>query len=130
MPSCKSDSWRRYTCLCSCAEGELGESVQPRRPGVGGKWGLPWGLLCGTSGRRKLCMVLGYSCHFYGIWRSKEVGDASKLSFGVVIQATGAGGGGGGSFMENGGSLLYWNFIVSLTGYYKRFYRIPLLGYP
>ena len=27
-------------------------------------------------------------------------------------------------FMRKGGSLLYWNFIVTLTGYCKRFYRI------
>ena len=29
-----------------------------------------------------------HSCHIYGIWRSKEVGDALKKSFWVVMQAT------------------------------------------
>ena len=41
-----SDSWRRCTCtnvLLVC-KGEVGELVQPA-----GMWGLPWGLLCGTS---------------------------------------------------------------------------------
>ena len=28
-------------------------------------------------------------CHIYGIWWSREVGDALKLSFGVTMQATG-----------------------------------------
>ena len=27
-------------------------------------------------------------CHIYGIWRSKEVGDILKLSFGVAMQTT------------------------------------------
>ena len=27
-------------------------------------------------------------CHIYGIWWSREVGDALKLSFGVTMQAT------------------------------------------
>ena len=54
----------------------------------GSKWELPWGLLCGTSGRRKVCMVLCCSCHIYGIWRSKEVEKTLKLSFGVAKQAT------------------------------------------
>ena len=38
---------------------------------------------------------------------------------------------GNGCFYEEGGChyvmLLYWNFIVSFTGYWKRFYRITLL---
>ena len=70
--SCKSDSWRRCTCtnvLLVC-EGEVGELVQP-----GGMWGLPWGFLCGTSGRKDLCMMPCHCCHIYGIWtsRSKKV---------------------------------------------------------
>ena len=62
---------------------------------------------------------------------SKEVGDALKSSFEVAMQVTRwRGGVGGGSFMEKWGYhcviLLYRNFSVSLTGYCKRFYRIPL----
>ena len=33
-------------------------------------------------------MMPCHSCHIYGIWRSKEVGDALKLSFGVAMQTT------------------------------------------
>ena len=56
-PSYKSDSWRKYTCtnvLLVC-ERKLGELAQP-----GGMWGLPWGLLCGTSSRRNYvwCLVI------------------------------------------------------------------------
>ena len=43
------------------------------------KWGLPWGLLCGTSGRRKLCMGFG---------GGKRWWDALKSSIGVAMQAT------------------------------------------
>ena len=48
----------------------MGELVQSS-----GKGGLPRDLLCGTSGRRELCMVPYDSCHIYGIWtsRSKKV---------------------------------------------------------
>ena len=86
LPSRNSDSCRRYTlkCLCWCVQRKVGELVQTG----GSKWGLPWGLLCGTSGRGKLCMVPCHSCHIYGIWRSKEVGDSLKSSFGVAMQAT------------------------------------------
>ena len=37
--------------------------------------------LCGTSGRRELCIVHCHSCHIYGIWRRKEVG----VHFKVII---------------------------------------------
>ena len=60
------------------------ELVQPG----GSKRGLPSGLLCGTSGNRKLCMARCHFCHMYVIGRSKEVGDALKPSFGVAMQAT------------------------------------------
>ena len=65
--SCKSDSWRRCTCsnVLLVYEGEVGELLQP-----GGMWGLPWGLLYGTSVTKDLCMVPYYSCHIYGIWTS------------------------------------------------------------
>ena len=36
----------------------------------GCKWGLPWSLLCGTTGMRKLCMVPCHICHIYEIWRN------------------------------------------------------------
>ena len=31
LPSCNSDTWRRYTlkCLCWCVEGKVGDLVQP-----------------------------------------------------------------------------------------------------
>ena len=40
----------------------------------GSKWGLPWGSLCGTSGKGKLCLVPCQVCHIYGIWRSRSEG--------------------------------------------------------
>ena len=67
LPSCKSDSWRRYTCtnvLFVCKE-EVGELVQS-----GG--GLPWSLLYGTTGRKELCMVPCHSCHIYRIRTSRS----------------------------------------------------------
>ena len=102
--------------------GKGGELVQP----WGDKWGLPWGSLCGTSGGRKLCMVPCHSCHIYGIWRSKEVRKALKSSFRVAMQAIrGTISMGKRSFHYV--SLLYWNFILSLPGYCKLFYRILTL---
>ena len=117
LPSCKSDSCRRYTCtnvLLVC-EGEVGELVMP-----GGMWGLPWGFLCGTSGRKELCMVPCHSCHIYGIWtsRSKKVwGMLKSHQLGVVMQVTK-----GGSFDRKGrfslcNTAVLWNFIASLTEY-------------
>ena len=81
------------------------------------------GLLCETSGRS--LVIIAIFTGFGGVKRNRNV---LKLSFGVTIQATTreevA------AFMGNGGShyvlLLYWNFIVNLTGYCKRFYRITL----
>ena len=66
-----SDSCRRYflKCICCCVQGKVGELVQPG----GSKWGLPWGLLCGTS------MIPCHSCHIYGIWRSKGIGRRFKV---------------------------------------------------
>ena len=113
----RSDSWRRCTCtnvLLVC-EGEVGELVQP-----GGMWGLPWGLLCGTSGRKDLCMVPCHSCHIFGIWtsRSKKVWGMLKSNhLGVGMQATKRG-----VFHREGwfslcDTAVLWNFIASLTGY-------------
>ena len=109
LPSCKSESWRRYTCtnvLLVC-EGEIEELVQP-----GSMWGLPWGLLCGTSVRKELCMVPCHSRHIYEIWtsRSKKVwGMLKSHLLGVAIKS------------QNLGSLcntaVLWNLIASLTGY-------------
>ena len=48
--------------------------------------------VCGTSGRRKLCMVPGHSCHIYGIWRSREVRNTLKSPIRVVMQAKSGGG--------------------------------------
>ena len=62
LSSYKSHSWWRHTCtnvLLVC-EAEIGELVQP-----GGIWGLPWGLPCGTSGRKELCMVPCHTCHIF-----------------------------------------------------------------
>ena len=83
LPGCNSDSWRRYTLKCLCW-GKGGRVSSAYRS----KWGLLWGLLCGTSGRRKLCMVPCCSCHIYGIWRSKKVEKTLKSWFGVAMQAT------------------------------------------
>ena len=40
----------------------------------GSKWGLPYGLLCGTSAKRKLCMVSCHICRIYEIWSSRGWG--------------------------------------------------------
>ena len=92
-------------------------------------WGLLWGLLCGASGRKDLCIVPCHSCHIYGIWtsRSKKVwGMLKSHQLGVVMQVTK-----GGSFDRKGrfslcNTAVLWNFIASLTGYCKRFKWIPL----
>ena len=65
-------------------EREVGELVHP-----GVKWGLQWGLLCGTGGRKELCMVSFHSFHINGIWTSrskKVVRGALKSSIGVAMQ--------------------------------------------
>ena len=88
LPSCKSESCRRYTCtsvLLVC-DGEVGELVQP-----GGMWEQPWGLLCGNSGREELCMVTCHSCHIYAIWTSiskKVWGMLRSYQLGVAMQVT------------------------------------------
>ena len=45
-------------------------------------------------------MVRCHICHIYGIWRSKEVGDALKPLFGMAMQATS---GAGDNFNGEGG---------------------------
>ena len=93
------------------------EIVQPV-----GMWGLPWGLLCGTSGRKDLRMVPCHSCHIYG------VGDAWKSSFGGGDASHKR----GALFIGKVGShfviLLYcetlWQVLLGI--YCKRFYWIPL----
>ena len=50
-------------------------------------------------------------CDIYGIWRSKEVGDALKSSFGVVIQAKN---GGWVSFHSEGGLSLCNTSVLKL----------------
>ena len=55
-----------------------------------------------------------HSCHIYGIWRSKEVGDSLKSSFAVAMQATrkenfywkGGGGGAGGGGISLGNTAV------------------------
>ena len=84
-------------------------------------WELPWGLLCRTSGKRKLCMMPCHICHIYGIWR--RGGGCLKSSFGRGnMQPTR----GRDDFNGEGGLgfslyviLLCWNFIA--TRYCKRF---------
>ena len=104
--------------------GGVGEFVQS-----GGMRGLPWGLLCGTSGRMDLCMVPFHSCHVYGIWtsRSKNVwGMLKSHRLGVAMQVKK-----GGSFIGKTCShcvMLYCETLLQvLLGIYcKRFYWIPL----
>ena len=52
-----------------CVEGEVEELLQP---GCGGA----------SEDDLEICFlglqVLGHSCHIYGIWKSKEVGDSLK----------------------------------------------------
>ena len=124
MPSCNSDSLRRYTlkCLYWYVEGKVGELVQSG----GASEGVPWGLLGGINGRRKLCMVIWRSCHIYGIWRSKEIEKYLKSSFEVTMQATRRD-----NFYGRKGlslcNITALKLIVSLTGYCKLFYRTELL---
>ena len=116
--SCKSDACRRCTCtnVLLVFEGEVGELVQP-----GGIWGLPWGLLCATSGRKDLCIVSCHSCRIYRIWtsRSKKVwGCLKAINWGLHASHKR---GGGGSFHREGrfslcNTAVLWNFIASLTG--------------
>ena len=123
LPSCKSESWRRYTdinILLVC------EGVSSTCE-LTGMWGQHWGLLCGTSGREELCMVPCHSCHIYGILTSR-----SKKVKGMLrsYQLGGWGGVGGwqcksqirDSFHRKdrfslGNTIVLWNFIVSFTGY-------------
>ena len=116
-----------YTCtnvLLVCKR-EVGKLVH-----TGSMWGLPWGLLCGTSGRKDLCMVPCHSCHIYGIWtsRSKKVWGCLKvINWGWRCKSQK-----GGSFHREGrfslcNTAVLWNFIAGLTIYCKRFYWIPLL---
>ena len=87
----------------------------------GSKWVLPWGLLCRTSGKRKLCMVPCHICHIYGIWR--RGGGCLKSSFGrgnmQPIRGRDDFNGEGGLGFSLYVILLCWNFIV--TRYCKRF---------
>ena len=77
-------------------------------------------MLCGTSGKKELCMVPCHSCHIYGIWtsRSKKVWEMLKCQhFGVVMQVTK-----GGFFHRQGrislcNTAVLWNFIAIFTGY-------------
>ena len=98
---------------------------------------MPWGLLCGTSSMRKVCMVPSHICHIYGIWDLKEQRwrDALKLPFGVAMPATSGGGdnfngeeGGGLPLCNNAALKLYLLLYISLTGYCKRFYGIHLFS--
>ena len=126
--SFKSDSWRRCTCtnvLLVC-EGELRELVQP-----GSMSGLPWGLLCGKSGRKDLCMVPCHSCHtFVGFGQAgaKRCGGCLKfISWGWRCKSQK-----GALFIGKAVShyviLLYCETLLQvLLGIYsKRFYWIPL----
>ena len=93
--------------------------------------GLPWGFLCGTSGRKDQCIVPCHSCHIYGIWtsRSKKVwGMLKSHQLVVAMQVTK----GGALFIRKAGShyviLLHCETLLQvLLGIYcKRFYGIPL----
>ena len=59
--------------------------VSRDRQGISSIWGaskwIAWwkDLPEGTGGRRKLCMVPCNSCHIYGTWRSKRVGEGFKV---------------------------------------------------
>ena len=107
-------------------EGEIGELVQP-----GDMWGLPWGLLCGTSVRKELCMVPCHSRHIYEIWtsRSKKVWGMLKSYKLQVVKVTK---GEGTLFICKAGShyvtLLYCeNLLQVLLGIYCNwFYWLPL----
>ena len=69
-------------------DGEIGELVQSA-----GKWGLSWGLFCGTSGRRELCMSSMYPAIViismgFRPGEAKWCRDALKSSIGLAMQAT------------------------------------------
>ena len=90
--------------------------VQP-----GGMWGLPWGLLCGASGRKELCMMPCHSCHIYRIWisRSKKVRRMLKShQFGVAVQVTKWGLIHREGRFSLGNTAVFWNFIASRNWVY------------
>ena len=120
LRSFNSDLWKRYTLRkkkrCWGKGGRVSSAL-------GSMWGLLSGLLCETSGRRKLYIVPCHSCYIYGIWSSKEVKKALNLSFAVATQAIRR----DNFYRKEGFSLCntaVWNFTVSFTGYCKLFYRI------
>ena len=101
----------------------MGELVQP-----GAMWGLPWGLLCGTSVRKDLCVwCLVIVVIFMGFEQAgaKRCGGCLKVINWRCVTKRGLF-----SYREDRFSLcntaILWNFIASPTGYCKRFYWIPL----
>ena len=115
LPSCKSGSWRRYTCtnVLLVYKGEVRELVQS-----GGMGGLLWSFIYGTSGSTELCMVP--YCHMSYLWDLDKAGvemcrECFKLGWRCNLQR-------GDSFYREGrfslcNTAVLWNFIASLTGY-------------
>ena len=91
-------------------EGEVGELVQPGDKRTTWKKALPFGI----SGR-KLCMLPCNWFHIWGIWSSKELGDALQSSFGMTTRARK-----GDSFYMEGRFSLYNTAAFKL--YYKSYW--------
>ena len=127
LPSCKSGSWRRYTCthvLLVCKR-EVKELVQS-----GGMGGLLWSFIYGTSGSTELCMVP--YCYMSYFWDLDKAGvemcrGCFKLGWRCNLQR-----GGGTLFIEKAGShfviLLYCETLLQivLDICCKKCYQLPL----
>ena len=114
LPSCNSDSWRRYTlkCFCWCVYGMVGELVQPGGASENYLEVCFVGLVAGGNYVWCLVIVVGGSKRWEKLW-CHHLGWQSKLQGGTIFMGK-----------REFSLLLFWNFIVSLTGYCKLFYRI------
>ena len=114
LPSCKSESWRRYTCtnvllVCEGGIGELGEV---------GNWGLEVCFVGLALGRYYVwCLVIVVIFMRFGQAGAKRCGGYLK-----VINCRWQKSQKGDSFHREGrfslcNIAISWNFIASLTGY-------------
>ena len=124
LPSRNSDSRRRYTlkCFCWCVQGKVGELVQPE--GVSEDWHEVCFVELVVGGNYIWWLVIVVIFMRFG--GAKRWGDTLETSIGGQCTPKW-----GIIFMGKGDShyviLLYWNFIVSLTGYCRLVYRILTL---
>ena len=116
-------------CLCWSLEREVGQLDQPggRGGGRGGKANENCFEVCFVElvvgGNYVWCLVIVV------IFKGSRGAKRSEVRDTIIWCGNASHKGkreGGAVFMENGGYLLCWNFIVSLTEFCKRFYKIRL----